>query len=248
MSKPAPKPFPITRQVLFEDIASQTGGRCLLAFSRGKDALAAWLVLRESGLFHEIVPYHLNLIPGLRWIEDDLEYYEQWFGTKIIRLPHISFYRQIGELVFQPPHRESIIRELGFDQLTRLTYRDVQEWLCDDLGWDAKTAWTASGVRAADSPQRRIHIVKDKARSHKHRQFYPAFDMLIGDVRAIIERYGVRLPRDYEVFGRSFDGLDYRFVGPLKKHMPEEYERIKFWFPLVEAEILRHEGGGKDGE
>lgn len=242
------KAFTFTRDELMRDIADITGGRILLAFSRGKDSIAAWLALRESGLFQEIIPYHMDLVPGLKWIAADLDYYEVWFGTRIIRLPHISFYRQMGELVFQPPHREDVIRELGFDRLTRLSYRDVQEWLCEDLGWNPKTAWTAAGVRAADSPQRRIHIVKDKGKSHKHRQFYPCFDFLKKDVYEIIERYGVRLPRDYELFGRSFDGLDYRFVGPLKKHMPEEYERVKFWYPLVEAEILRHEGDGKDSE
>lgn len=246
--KTTPKPFAFTRDDLLREIADITGGRCLLAFSRGKDALATWLTLRESGLFPEIVPYHMSLVPGLRWIEEDLDYYEDWFATRIIRLPHISFYRQIGSLVFQPPHRESIIRELGFDQLTNLTYRNVQEWICEDLGWDARTAWTASGVRAADSPQRRIHIVKGGAKSHKHRQFYPCFDMVKADVLEIIRRHGVRLPRDYEMFGRSFDGFDYRFVGPLKKHMPHEYETVKFWYPLVEAEILRHEGDGKDSE
>ena len=37
------------------------------------------------------------------------------------------------------------------------------------------------------------------------------------------------------------DGLDYRFIKPLKEKMPDEYERIKKYFPLIDLEILRYE-------
>ncbi len=57
---------------------------------------------------------------------------------------------------------------------------------------------------------------------------------------AVIERHGIKLPVDYEMFGRSFDGIDWRFVEPLRKHLPEDYERLRFWFPLVEMDFLLH--------
>lgn len=235
------KDFPFTRREIMEEIAALTGGRCLLAFSRGKDSIAAWLELRESGLFPEIVPFHLNGVPGMHFIEDSLDYFEDVFQTRIIRLPHISFYRQLGNLIFQPPERIAMIRELGFDRCTRFTYNDVRRWLAEDLGWPESTTWTATGVRAADSPRRRIHIVKSKARTWSSKQFYPIFDLNKRQTLDVIERHGVKLPVDYEMFDRSFDGIDYRFTGPLKKHIPEDYERLKFWFPLVELDILRHE-------
>ncbi|MCL2001268.1 MAG: hypothetical protein FWG74_07520, partial [Planctomycetes bacterium] len=151
------KPFPFTRRQVMEEIASVTGGRCLLAFSRGKDSIAAWLELRESGLFPEIVPFHLDGCSGMSFIEDGLRYFEDWFHTRIIRLPHIGFYRQIGNFVFQPPERISIIRCLGFDQCTRFSYNDVRKWLAEDLGWPEATTWVANGVRATDSPRVTIH-------------------------------------------------------------------------------------------
>jgi hypothetical protein len=243
MSKPAPKPFAFTRQQVMEEIAALSGGRCLLAFSRGKDSIAAWLELRESGLFPEIVPFPLDGCPGMSFVEDSLKYFEDWFQTRIIRLPHISFYRQIGAALFQTPDRLGIIRRLGWDKCTRFTYDDVRRWLAEDLGWDEATAWTATGVRATDSPRRRIHIVKCRARNHSSKQFYPIFDYRKADVMAAIERHGIKLPIDYELFGRSFDGVDYRFAGPLRKHRPKDFERLRFWFPLVDLEILRHENG-----
>ena len=248
MNKPAPKPFAFTRRQVMEEIAAITGGRCLLAFSRGKDSIAAWLELRASGLFPEIVPFHLNLVPSMRFIEDSLDYFEDWFQTRIIRLPHISFYRMLGNCVMQPPERIREITRLGLDQCTRFTYDHVRRWLAEDLGWDEATTWTANGVRAADSPRRRIHIVKGQARNFSSKQFYPVFDMRKADVMAVLERHGVNLPKDYEMFGRSFDGIDYRFTGPLRKHLPDDFERLRFWFPLVEIDFLLHGNDGKDGE
>jgi hypothetical protein len=236
------KPFAFTRRELLEEIAGITGGRCLLAFSRGKDSIAAWLELRESGLFPEIVPFHLEGVPGLSFVEESLRYFENWFGSRIIRLPHVSFYRQLGNLVFQPPERIGVIRELGLTDCTRFSYNDIRKWLAEDLGWPEKTAWTATGVRAADSPRRRIHIVKSRGRNQSARQFYPVFDLNKAGVMAIIERHGIKLPVDYELFGRSFDGIDYRFVKPLREGLPKDYARVKFWFPLIDLEILSHEG------
>ncbi len=253
MSKPksTPKPFAFTRREVMEEIAELSGGRCLLAFSRGKDSIAAWLELRESGLFSEIVPFHLNIIPGMRFIEDSLDYFEDWFQTRIIRLPHISFYRMLGHCVLQPPERIRAITDLGLDRCTRFTYDHVRRWLAEDLGWPEATTWTANGVRAADSPRRRVHITKSRAKTFSRKQFHPIFDMRTADVMAVIERHGIKLPIDYEIFKpkpRTFDGIDWRFVKPLRDHLPDDFELLKFWFPLVEIDFLLHANDGKDGE
>ena len=57
---------------------------------------------------------------------------------------------------------------------------------------------------------------------------------------ACIEGAGVDLPVDYEWFGRSFDGIDYRFTKPLSEHAPDDFKRLLEWFPLAELEIFRH--------
>lgn len=248
MTKPAPKPFAFTRRQVMEEIAALSGGRCLLAFSRGKDSIAAWLELRESGLFPEIVPFHLDLVPGMRFVEDSLQYFEDYFQTRIIRLPHISLYRMLGNFVLQPPERVPIISRLGLEGCTRFTYDHVRRWLAEDLGWPVDATWTASGIRAADSPRRRIHIVKGRARNFSSKQFYPVFDMRKADVLAVIERHGVKLPVDYEMFGRTFDGIDWRFIAPLRERLPEDFERVRFWFPLIEIDFLLHQNSRKDGE
>ncbi len=70
---------------------AQEGNPVLLAFSRGKDSIAAWLALREHGV--EVVPYHLYSIPGLTFVDESLKVFEDFFDTKIIDLPHPALYR-----------------------------------------------------------------------------------------------------------------------------------------------------------
>ena len=47
------------------------------------------------------------------------------------------------------------------------------------------------------------------------------------------------MPIDYEWFGRTYDGIDYRFTSVLKEKSPADYERVKAAYPLVEVDIMR---------
>ena len=73
----------------------------ILAFSTGKDSIAAWLQLRKY--FKHVIPYYCYTVPGLEFVENSLAYYEDFFGTHIYRLPHRSLYRLLRNLVFQSP-------------------------------------------------------------------------------------------------------------------------------------------------
>lgn len=44
--------------------------------------------------------------------------------------------------------------------------------------------------------------------------------------------------------GRSFDGIDYRFLKPIRDHMPADYERILEWFLLADLDIARRQFAG----
>lgn len=76
-----------------------------LAFSPGKDSLAAWLALRDAGV--EVAPFHLYLVPDLEFVDESLAAYERFFDTRIPRLPHPSLYRWLNVLMSQPPGRRA---------------------------------------------------------------------------------------------------------------------------------------------
>ena len=106
------------------------------------------------------------------------------------------------------------------------------------------TTFTALGVRAADSIFRRTMFTRSGAINHKALKFYPVWDWTKEAVRVEIFKAKLKLPIDYWLFGRSFDGLDYRFIAPVKRHYPEDYERLREYFPMVDAELKRAEFAG----
>jgi hypothetical protein len=211
--------------------------KTLLAFSCGKDSIAAWLAIRDT--FDEVIPIYRYLVPDLEFVEESLVYYERFFGVRIRRFPHPSFYRLLRNLVFQAPENCSAVEDRD-RRLRGYDYADSNVQVCRDAGLPEDT-YCASGVRAADSPMRRLHFQKHGPITEKKCAYYPVWDLTKSGILHLMERARVRVPRDYAIFGRSFDGLDYRFLAPIKRHFPRDYARILEWFPLAEAELFRFE-------
>ncbi len=179
----------------------------------------------------------MYLIPDLSFVEESLRYYEDFFDTKIIRLPHPSLYRLLNNLVFQAPENCHIIEEaelpmITYDQCSKIAAKEAG--LSDDI-------FTAHGTRAADSLMRRTSLKKWGALNPKRKTFMPIFDWNKAMVVECLRQEKIKLPIDYKLFGRSFDGIDYRFLKPIKDNFPEDYEKILEFFPLAELEIKRME-------
>ncbi len=207
----------------------------LLAFSTGKDAIAAWLAIREH--FDKVHPYYLYLIPDLEFVEESLAYYEQFFGVRISRLPHPSLHRWLNTFTFQPPERVAVIKQAD---LPWFTYKDIRQVMIEDHNLQDGML-VADGVRAADSPMRRIAIKKHGPISINQGRYHPVWDWLKADLIKCFDKHKVKLPIDYQLFGRSFDGLDLRFLLPLKKHRPKDFQKVLEWFPCADLEIYRWE-------
>ena len=214
-------------------IGEECGGKVVLAFSCGKDSIASWLQLRRLGI--QVVPYYCYLVPGLKFIEDSLNYYEDFFQTKIHRLVSDALPRMLTDFVYQPPHNVGIIRASGIRKWKKNEFHDVVvKW----QGMEEK-GMIGVGVRACDSARRRLSFVMAGPINRNKRTFYPVWDWTAEKIRTELYKAKVRVPIDYWLFGRTFDGIDYRFVEPVSRHFPEDYERIKAMFPFVEMEILR---------
>lgn len=211
----------------------------ILAFSTGKDSIAAWLQMRKY--FKRIVPYYCYFVPGLAFVEESLKYYEDFFGCHIYRLPHRGFFRFMDILLDQPPRRVGVIEQADLP--------NEESWNDDIIGDVIRKcarlpegAYIATGVRMADSPFRRVGIKTHGAINHNAKRFYPVFDWKKEDLIREIDESGIKLPVDYRMFGRTFDGLDYRFLEPLRRWYPEDYARLLDWYPFADLEIARHDG------
>lgn len=208
------------------------GKPVLLAFSRGKDSLATWLALREDGV--QVVPFHLYRVPGLRFVDESVKVYEDYFQTRIYQYPHPALFRWLNNMTFQVPERRRIIEAA---QLPFFTYEELHEVIRHHH--DLPGAWVADGVRASDSPNRRTALKMRGPWRKSVLKVSPIWDWRIRHVREAQQRHQAPIAVDYEWFGRSYDGLDYRFTEPLSRYAPDDYERLLEWFPLVDLEIFR---------
>jgi len=221
--------------------AATSHDKALLSFSCGKDSWAAWLSARD---YFDFQPYYLYLVPGLEFVEDYLAYAEQVLGKHIVRLPHPAFYRWVNNAIYQAPERLRTIAAVGWPQFD---YDDMRGAVIEDCGLPADV-WTATGVRAADSPMRRASLIKNQGVNAKRMYFYPCWDWKKEDLLRELGAERIKLPVDYKVFGRSFDGLDLRFLIKIKEHFPRDYQTILDWFPMVDMELWRYEFAQRSGQ
>lgn len=229
-----PDGLPISGDEVIRRIQQETD-TVLMSFSRGKDSIAAWLQIKDK--FPRIVPFFMYLIPKLEFEEESLTYFEEYFGCHIIRLPHPSLYRMMNRLTWQPQERINTIEAAN---LPEYDYDELNDLLVNLLDLPDHT-FICAGVRAADSPNRRSAINQYGAINWKRRYFYPIWDMNKAGLIDLMNEHQVKLPLDYELFGRSFDGIDYRFLAPLRDYRPADYGRILEWFPMAHMEVMRYE-------
>ncbi len=223
-------------KALIERVRELSGDTILLSFSRGKDSIAMWLYLRPH---FEIVPYYLDWIPGLSWVDESLAYYEAFFGQHIIRLPHPLFWKYLNSFFFQPPERVAIIRAIDFPPYD---YADLDDILCQQRG---REMYTAMGMRSADGLMRRNLMIQQGVLGNKRRRyFYPIWDWNIEQVGRIILDSGVALPVDYELWGRTATDFTYPFLKGVRDRFPDDWQRILDWFPLADLELFRYEQVG----
>ncbi|MEV8166207.1 hypothetical protein AB0O80_10530 [Rothia kristinae] len=215
------------------DLAAE-GRPVLVAFSGGKDSICAALALRDAGVQVHLVC--LQLIPGMPLVEEGMESLADQIGLPVHRYQHPSLFRMLANGIYQPPERAQTI---GAAELPKISFPLLWQMIREDLQLPEDT-YLADGVRANDSPQRRIAFKKFGALKPESRKVSPIWDWSIAMIRRTLAEHQIQLPPDYELFGRTFDGLDIKFMGPLKEHRPEDYAVVKSWFPLIDLEMIRH--------
>jgi hypothetical protein len=209
-------------------------GEVALSFSCGKDSIASWLYLRDRGI--KVHPYFLDMCPGLPMTTKALEYYEDFFETKITVIAHPKLFPWIVDGLHQPHYRMAAIAKVG---LPRYSTEDVMQAVSDEIG--NPNIWHAVGVRANDSMNRRAAYAKTKGVVESRKVFWPIAEMKIAELQDILTKNNCKLPRDYDLFGRSFDGLHIGYVKPIFEQSPKDLEVLKFWYPMIETEIKRYE-------
>jgi 3'-phosphoadenosine 5'-phosphosulfate sulfotransferase (PAPS reductase)/FAD synthetase len=224
-----------TTEEILAELREAGGETVALSFSTGRDSLATWLAMRDAGF--RCVPIYFYLVPELEFVERTLAMYEDFFATPIVRLPHPVLEKRLHCCDYQDPAGYRTMYKLNwpagkdYDELTNVYLREI----------GMAGAYTVLGVRAFDSVMRRFVMARFGEVRRKKRKAFPLAWWSKREVEDCIVGHGAPKSIDYELFGRSFDGLSYRYLKPIAEKLPNDYRRILTWFPLVEAELMRGE-------
>lgn len=236
----------VESQKTVKKIVSEMGNRIPLAFSRGKDSLAAWLYLVELGC--EVYPFHCASVPHLEIVDKSLAYYEDWFDTKIERLCSGDNIYNITSLIFQP-----------IEDLELLLRLDPWEWPVEEAGimyaedvLGIENPWVAQGYSMYDSVFRMMPIYNSRGIIESRDSFYPIWDWTSTQVTDFISQYDISLCLDYLVDRTSMVSVPlYTTVKNLRHEYPKDYEKMKLFFPFmdaIEARMIFRERHHKEAE
>jgi hypothetical protein len=208
--------------------------KVVLAFSAGKDSLAGWLVMRDAGI--EVVPVYKAFYPDLDLDRNTIIFYEEFFEAKIEVIPHGLFWSQLRTNVHADPVTLRINEKIGFRQ-----HIDI-EWLQET--WKKENALeecpTALCIKKYDSAQRMMTILRKGGEiSTDKKTFYPMANASDKMSFEILIAHNCPLPSFYLEEFESRDWLRITTMDWYRKHAKKDWEKIKFWQPLIEAEYYR---------
>ena len=209
----------------------------ILSYSTGKDSLAAWLTLLERAPKLKIVPVYHYMVPGLEFVERYLGYIEDVLQTPVLRLPHPRLTFWLRHASYQPPTAANQMLELTFPFRD---YGDFIDRVKTEYDLPAST-YVAVGTTQNDSANRRLTMRQYGMVREGEQKFFPIGDFRKSDIIDIINRHGLKLPADYRIWRRSFDGLDWFFLEGVRRHYPDDYQRILNFFPMLKLEAKRYE-------
>jgi phosphoadenosine phosphosulfate reductase len=199
--------------------------RVLVGVSGGKDS-AVTLELC-SRFFPRIAVFFMYIVPGLSFQEKILRYYERKYKISIIRIPHFM----LSEFF-----RYGTFRQID-DRIPIVSTLDAYNYVREM----AKTWWIAGGERISDSIIRRAMIKSSSAIDQSRGRFYPVAYWNKQDVVDYIRLYKLKVGEESQELGFSFRSLMPQEIIKIKRRYPEDYERIRYFFPLIEATIGHYE-------
>jgi len=209
-------------------------GKVLLAFS-GKDSLAAWLYLRENGF--DVRPYTFFVHPLLSFQREALAYYEDFFGVNIYCAFHPNYTECLRLNEYQSPFCAALFQRWFFPK--RTVYQ-MEKRIASLVGLP-ENYLCALGYRASDGIGRRSFITAYGALNvKKRRNWFTIWDWRNKQVFDIIQRYNVKVSREYALLGSTSDDYNALTLRRLYLKSPDDYAILKKYQPLIGAKIVRY--------
>lgn len=218
--------------IIEEKLKSLKGKKVALAFSRGKDAIATLLTLKEYDI--EGIPFYYSLCPDIKFVDESINDLENIYKFKINIIPSERYIDMLKHSVYQTLGQCEIIDKY---KLTTYTKKQLNELLVKNYN----IKYTAIGIKRYDSLNRIHSYHNHYGVDEKANCIYPIIDMTDNELCLLLDRHNAKLPIDYKVWGCSWDGYSARWLVRFKEYFPKDFETLKIYFPLIEVELKRWE-------
>lgn len=202
----------------------------IVSFSGGKDSLATLQICVEH--FERVVPFFMYIVKGLEFQERFFRYVESRYELEILRVPDWRLGMMLRDGVFRHFTKQAA-------SIRAVRIRDVEHAIRERTG----IHWVASGETVYESLSRRGMIQSVDGICPRRGHIYPVGFWRPQDVMSYLSMRDITLPSDYRIIGAggSFGGLRMRQIAAIKREFPDDYDKIKRLFPLINAQLVRLE-------
>lgn len=204
------------------ETASLITDRVLVSFSGGKDSVVSLDLCIKY--FKEVQAFFMYQVRGLSFQEAIVKYYEDKYGIHIYRIPHFFLSEKLRYGFFR-------LYDLS---VPVLSVKDIYTYMRDMTD----IYWIAAGERIKDSLWRRGIIKNSGTIDAARGRFYPVAEWNKEEILAYIKQNKLKVGLDSKRLGGSFDSFLPRDLEIIRKHFLNDYDKIKSWFPFIEASFF----------
>ena len=209
---------------------------CTLGFSTGKDSVMGLQLLLEAGI--KVIPIYCYIVPNLEFIENNIKLYEEHFKVKVVQMPHPILYDYIRHQDWQPYHKA--LDFAATIKMKKITFEMINKRYLEFYNLQEEYQYDANCMKMADSLNRRLLLKSKPDIDHDRKIIYIAKYLTDKQIFEYFKTNNIPLTDDYKIFGRSWDGLSYHFLLGVKKYYPKDYEKIREYFNIIDAETIRY--------
>jgi len=203
-------------------------GRIAVGISGGKDSAAALdMVCRYRD---DVIAFFMYLVPELSFQKAYIEYVRKRYGVDVLVLPSWELGHMLRRASFRFHTRQT--RDVPV-----LSVRDTELFVKHETG----AQWIAYGHRTKESIVRLAYLktLLPHGVDDEHGLIYPILSWSKHRVLSYIKLRRIKLSPETRYIGRSFSSLRKDQVEVIRDEFPEDYEKIRRFFPLVEAAARR---------